>query len=221
MTINDHTIKTDILKRIRRDTRINDAMIDVSVSMGHAVLSGVVSSYRKKLAVQLKVKQTRGVISVDNRLEVFYSQEVSNPPDQQIKKTVETILKAHPDIDHTKVEIEITAGKVTLTGSVKGFWQLHTIEELVANVIGVIDLKNELTVVPTEEVNDEAIAQDIMEELKGSTLIDQSQILVEVANGTVILSGTVNNYGAEKEAYEAAMQQNGVKRVTNNISVAF
>ncbi len=45
--------------------------------------------------------------------------------------------------------------------------------------------------------------------------------MVEVANGTVILSGTVNNYGAEKEAYEAAMQQNGVKRVTNNIAVAF
>lgn len=60
-----------------------------------------------------------------------------------------------------------------------------------------------------------------MEELESSNEIDPSQVLVEVENGTVILSGTVKYRAAEKEAYEATIQQPGVKHVVNNLSVAF
>lgn len=56
MATNDRSVKADILMRIRRDSRINDATIDVSVSNGLVTLTGIVSSYKKKPALQLKAK---------------------------------------------------------------------------------------------------------------------------------------------------------------------
>ena len=83
------------------------------------------------------------------------------------------------------------------------------------------DLKNELTVVPSEKFSDELIARGIVEELEICDEIDPSQVLVEVENGTVILSGTVKSYTAVMKAYEATIQQPGVKHVENNLSIAF
>jgi len=220
MTLIDQKIKADILMRIRRDSRINDTMIEVEVKNGLVQLGGVVSSYTKKLAVQIKAKQTRGVISVDNQLEVFYPHAYGNPPSEEIQKTAEAILSANSDIDETKIDIAIDAGIVTLKGSVKFFWQLHRVEEMIANIIGVVNLKNELAVVPSEKINNEIIAAQIMEELADSEIIDQSQILVEVEDGTVILSGTVKTYAAKKEAFEAVVHKPGVKHLTNNIAIA-
>lgn len=221
MTLNDQKIKADILMRIRRDSRINDAMIDAEVRNGLVNLIGTVSSYAKKLAVQLKVKQTRGVISVDNQLKVFYPHTYGLPLPEEIRKTAETILAADPDIDETKIDIHLDSGTVTLKGSVKFFWMLPRVEEIISNIIGVLDLKNELAVVPTEKVDDEIIAAQIMEELVNSETVDQSQVLVEVEDGAVILSGTVKNYAARDEVYNAVMYKPGIKSITNNIAVAF
>jgi osmotically-inducible protein OsmY len=207
--------------RIRRDSRINDATINISVNSGLVTLAGIVSSYKKKLAVQLKAKQTWGVVSVDNRLQVFFDTEIGNPPQETIKKNAETILAVNSDIDESKIDVEIDSGIITLRGSVKWFWQLHRVDELISNIVGVIDVKNELTVVPSEKFIDEIIARDIAEELESSDEIDPSQVLVEVENGTVILSGTVRNYTAVMKAYEATIQQPGVKHVENNLSIAF
>jgi osmotically-inducible protein OsmY len=208
------------MKRIRRDSRINDAMIEVDVNNGIAKVTGLVSSYKKKLAVDLKVKHTRGVVSVDNLLEVFYPEEYGNPSREQIKKTVETILTVNPEIDDKRIDIDVASGIVTLKGSVKWFWQLHKTEDLISNIVGVKGLKNELTVVPTEKIGDEVIAEAIMDELGASDLVDQSNILVEVHNGAVTLSGSVKTFAAENEAYEAAIQQPGVTLVLNNIALA-
>lgn len=66
----------------------------------------------------------------------------------------------------------------------------------------------------------EAITTNDQSILESSGEIEPSQVLVEVENGTVILSGTVKSYAAEKEAYEATIQQPGVKNAVNNLSVA-
>ena len=219
MNMKDLQLEAGILKRIRRDSRINDALIDVKVNNGFVVISGVVSTYKKKLAVQLKVKQIQGVLTVDNQIEVHYHREYGNPPSDRIKKTVESILSAASDIDESKISIDLDAGALTLKGSVTWFWQLHRIEELVSNIIGVIDIKNELSVVPSERISDEIIAREISKELEHAERIDPSQILIEVKHGTVILSGSLRSHTAEQEVYDAAIQQAGVTKIVNNIAI--
>jgi len=220
MKTKDQPLETNILNRIRRDSRINDAMIKVKVNNGLVVLTGIVSTYKKKLAVQLKVKQTHGVLSVENQIEVHYHREFGNPPDDMIKKTAASILAAASDIDESKIDLVLEAGVLTLRGSVTWYWQLHRVDELVSNIIGVIDVKNELTVVPSEKISDEIIALEITKELEHADHIDPSQILIEVKHGTVILSGTLRTYAAEQEAYDATIQQAGVTKIVNNITIA-
>ena len=195
-------------------------MVDVKVNNGHAVLTGNVPTYKKKLAIQLKAKKTRGVVSVDNRMDVHYHNEFGTLPPEMIKKTAESVLSANSDIDETRINVDLIDGVLTLTGSVTWFWQLHRVEELMSNIIGIVDVFNELAVVPSKKIGDEIIAREILEELEHADHVAPDQILVEVKNGRVILSGSVGTYLAEQEAYEAAIQQAGVTRVVNNISIA-
>ena len=219
MTRDDRKIRSDIIRRIHRDARISGALVDVDVVGGVAVLTGTVSTYKKKLALQLKAKQTRGVVSVDNRIEVVYANEFGNPPQTAILETAKHLLAIDADLDESAILVDINDGVATLKGSVKWFWQLRRVEELIGNIIGVIDLKNELTVVPSESIHDEIIASDIMDELKSLDHIEPDRILVEVENGAVTLSGSVDTYADENAVYEAAMQQPGATRVTNNVTV--
>lgn len=218
---NDNSkLESAIIKRIHRDSRINDAMVEVRVRHGHVLLTGIVPTYKKKLAIQLKAKRTRGVTSVENRMEVLYAGEYGNPSDEMIKNTAESVLTANPDIDASKIFVAVNTGVLTLKGSVTWFWQLHRVEDLISNIIGVVDVKNELTVVPSEKISDEIIAREIVAELEQADHADPGKILVEVKNGSVILSGSVRTYLAEQEAYEAAIQQAGVTLVVNNIGIA-
>ncbi len=106
MKTKDQQIETDILKRICRDSRINDALIDVKVNNGLVVLTGVVPTYKKKLAIQVKAKQTHGILSVDNRIDVHYHREYGNPSNEMIKKTAESILSDASDVDESKITLE-------------------------------------------------------------------------------------------------------------------
>ena len=92
-------IETNILNRIRRDSRINDAINKVKVNNGLVVLTGIVSTFKKKLAAQLKAKKTHGVLSVGNQIEVHYHRKFENPPIHMIKKTAVSILAAASNID--------------------------------------------------------------------------------------------------------------------------
>lgn len=218
--MDDKKIKADLLMRIRRDSRINEATIDVNVNNGLVILRGKVTSFKKKLALQVKAKKTRGVISVENRVKVVYPYEHGNPPVGIIKETAENVLQANSDIDKTKIQVSVDSGIVTLRGTVQWYWQLQRAEELLANIIGVVDISNELIVVPSENITDEKIAEQIVDELADSDLVNLDQLLIKVEKGIVFLSGTVKGYAAECEVYDATIQQPGVKQVQNNILVA-
>jgi osmotically-inducible protein OsmY len=158
--------------------------------------------------------------AVENRVKVVYPYEHGNPPVGIIKETAENVLQANSDIDKTKIQVSVDSGIVTLRGTVQWYWQLQRAEELLANIIGVVDISNELIVVPSENITDEKIAEQIVDELADSDLVNLDQLLIKVEKGIVFLSGTVKGYAAESEVYDATIQQPGVKQVQNNILVA-
>ena len=100
-------------------------------------------------------------------------------------------------------------------------WRTFPLEELISNIIGVVDVIDELAVVPTENISDEVIAARILEELSDSGIVDPGQVLVEVEDGAVILSGMVKNYAVYNEVCNSARHMSGIRSITNNIAVAF
>jgi osmotically-inducible protein OsmY len=65
----------------------------------------------------------------------------------------------------------------------------------------------------------EEIRNDVKEQLAWDTRVDSSNIEVDVADATVILSGTVSDYTALRSVEEAARYTSGVLEVTNNLTI--
>jgi osmotically-inducible protein OsmY len=67
--------------------------------------------------------------------------------------------------------------------------------------------------------SDSRIHHDVIEELKWDTRVDETDVGVEVDDGVVTLSGTVNSYAKRIAAEDAAHRTPGVLDVVNDIKV--
>ncbi|OZV69799.1 BON domain-containing protein [Winogradskyella aurantia] len=68
---------------------------------------------------------------------------------------------------------------------------------------------------------DASIKKDVLDELAWEKTVDETEIGVEVENGVVTLSGTVDNYYKKMAAEKAAKRVYGVKAVAEDIVVKF
>lgn len=66
---------------------------------------------------------------------------------------------------------------------------------------------------------DSEVQQDVIRELKWDTRVDETDVGVQVDEGVVTLSGTVNSWGKRHAAAEAAHRVFGVLDVANDITV--
>ena len=67
--------------------------------------------------------------------------------------------------------------------------------------------------------SDDRIKEDVSERLRDDPNIDASEIEVEVQNGIVTLTGTVNSRREKRAAADCAEDVSGVDDVTNNLRV--
>ncbi len=84
---------------------------------------------------------------------------------------------------------------------------------------GVIDVVNKLAVVPTEDINDKLIAEDIEAALERNLYVNAEDVTVKVENGEVTLTGSVPNWHARGKAYDVAAYTLGVKDVHDYLTI--
>jgi osmotically-inducible protein OsmY len=82
--------------------------------------------------------------------------------------------------------------------------------------VGVVDIINELAVVPTESLEDKIIAHKIIRSYERNPQIDPNEITLEVKNGAVKLEGTVPSRTAMQSAIYRAKFAPGVKAILNS-----
>src|SRR5450631_2426443 len=68
--------------------------------------------------------------------------------------------------------------------------------------------------------SDSQIATDIQNKLSADSGLQGKQLVVQAANGSVTLSGTVDNDAERDAAAKYASSEAGVKQVVNNLQVA-
>jgi len=66
--------------------------------------------------------------------------------DERIKEEISDMLTSHPEIDPSEVEIKVSIGEVTLTGTASSRHEKRLIEDLASQVSGVSDVTNQLRV---------------------------------------------------------------------------
>ncbi len=219
MPITDERIKQDVLEQFDRDTRMKDSKIEVEVQDGTVKLSGEVPHHAGRKAAEEIAKAVPGALSVENHIAVLYPTRITSPRDEEIGDHLSQIIEWNPYIDKTAVDISVGNGIVKLTGSTDSLWKKERIEEMALDTKGVLDVINELAVVPTENIRDQEIGNTIFRSLDKNPNIDASSVNVEVVNGKVILEGKVPNRQSYQIAMDAARYAPGVKNVINELKI--
>lgn len=212
-------IRAEVSSQLFWDNRIDESNINVDVSGGRVILSGTVPTYSDRRQAEEDAYLISGVRYVDNRLTVSPT-TFPVPGDEKVASNIRNILEWNPALDSSRVEVSVTDGKVTLTGSVDSYWQKSRMGYLVSHVGGVIDVQNLLLVQPAEAVTDQDIRKDIESTLARNTFIISSRIKVQVNEGIVTLAGTVDDYLTCRTAQDIAKYTSGVIDVRNKLVIA-
>jgi osmotically-inducible protein OsmY len=215
----DEELKKKIIDHLYWDGRIDASDVKVEVNNRKVNLTGSVPNYAASEAALFTVWSAKGVIGVDNKLDVKPLIDGKVPVDTDIEKNIKQILNWNKSIYGPKIDVSVDAGIVTLKGNVDAFWKKMKVEELVSHVLGVVKIVNLIAIVPSKSIADEVISRDILEALNRSDNIDADAIDVKVKEGLVTLSGAVGNWFAYRTAWNCAVNTTGVKDVENKLTI--
>lgn len=86
-------------------------------------------------------------------------------------------------------------------------------------VLGVVDVVNEIAVVPPPVTDEVQIGEVIERVFRRHAELDAQNITVELMGQTVILRGVVSSWSEREEAEKVAWRSPGVKHVNNVVHI--
>jgi osmotically-inducible protein OsmY len=143
--------------------------------------------------------------------------------DAWITSDTKVRLMANTSTPAFDINVDTTDGKVTLFGTVPTAEAKRAAEAEARAVSGVKSVDNRLTIVPASEEkqvenNDAAIKDRVVKRLDDIPDIGDD-VSVEVSNGTVRLTGTVDSQGERLQAITTARATTGVRSVVDSLQV--
>lgn len=142
--------------------------------------------------------------------------------DELIKTDVVNQLRWDDRIDASDVTVKVDKGRVTLGGFAPSMRSKNAAFDNAFLINGVLSVENNIKVrFPETKVMpmDQAIRDNIINNLTFNTSLSPYNIGVEVEKGWVKLKGTVASYWEKLEAEDEALYVDGVVGVTNNLAI--
>jgi osmotically-inducible protein OsmY len=139
--------------------------------------------------------------------------------DIDIRRDVESELRADPDIDATDIAVSVKGGTVTLAGYVRSFSQKWEAERAAKRVSGAAAVANDIEVrLPVfNQRPDPEIARDAAAAIQAELPYSADHIRVVVRDGWITLEGTAEWHYQRERAEKAVRRLRGVKGVINSI----
>jgi osmotically-inducible protein OsmY len=138
-------LEDDVRSAIARDSRILDPnAIAVSGDGGIVTLRGNVRSFKQRRAAVEDAKDIAGVYEVIDELVVHLRDDVW---DDEIRGAAIQSLIWDADVPAERIDVKVSAGWVTLTGSVEYEFQTDAAFDDVAMIKGVGGITNKINVV--------------------------------------------------------------------------
>lgn len=212
-------IRDKIKEQLKWDTRIDASQIEVDVKDKKVELTGKVPSLVGKTTATVSTISVASGYQVDNQLEVAYPEGFEVPSDAELRNSVRVTLRSYPLIDETDIDVLVDKGNVTLKGTVDAFWKKQRAEQMTGTISGILDIKNNIAVVPSERVVDEEIGKQVVNALERDSRVDVSQVDVSVSDGVVTLRGDVPDWAGYAAALYCASNTVAVKNVMSDLKV--
>jgi len=141
--------------------------------------------------------------------------------DYQIKQDVLDELDWDPEIEASRVGVEVTDGAVTLVGAVETYRQKQAAREAAKRVAGVRTLVDKLEIeLPIQHrLSDEGLAERIAHVLNWNVSADAKDIKAEVQNGVVTLTGELEYHFQRRNILDQIEHVAGVVNVIDQMTV--
>ncbi|MCB9767701.1 MAG: BON domain-containing protein [Candidatus Omnitrophica bacterium] len=237
----DTEIERAVEDALLYDPRVVSFNVSVEADHGAITLRGDVDNLKAKSSAEQTARNTVGVVQVDNRLTVT----PLTVSDEAIETDVAQALIADPFVDRYKIDVNSTNGIVSLYGDVDNAYEKGQAEDVASRVNGVLFVENHLEVSDNDELysydpyvddwliddyawgdfdrtyswqSDKQLKDEVEDQLFWSPFVNSDTIDVNVDDGEVHLTGTVDSYDEYRTATKNAFDA-GAVIVDNDLTI--
>ncbi len=222
---NDFEIKSEVERHLKADVWLDDDYIDVEVRNGTVYLSGSVASARE-ISRAIEDAWVIGVnkvhtdsLNIDfsplNRLQKQDQEKL--PHSSALERAIRDAFFWDPRVKSLNPTVIVENGVATLRGTVSNLKAKLAAGSDAKNTYGIWRVKNFLQVRPETQPEDEKIKKNVIKVLDRDPYLGRYDLEVDVVNGRVILSGTVDWFFEKARARDVIAGLAGVISVDNNI----
>jgi osmotically-inducible protein OsmY len=214
--IQDIQIRQDVELELLYDAGVNAATIGVAVNDGVVTLTGTVSSYAEKMAAVHAAERVQFVRAVACELNV----DLPGPEewtDADLARAVANVLAWNSSVPLGRIRVEVENGWITLEGTVDWQYQKSAAVAAVTFLRGVRGINDLVNVNPL--VSAENTKEQIEAGLRRCATIDVRNLLVEVHDDKVVLTGSVHSIPERDEVERIAWSAPGVSDVANHVAI--
>ena len=215
----DSQIRHDVLAEIERDWRFEPAELGVEVDHGVVTLVGTVSSYEKLLVAADIAAAIAGIKGVANKLTVK-PRDLAPADDEQLAASIRAALETDPVVPDEKIELIVRDRVATLGGKVDYAYQRKAAADSVRRIYGVTAVHDNISVEPPRQT-DADMRREIESALVRRIPAAAKRIRVDVKEGVVTLTGSVQFFTERLQAEKAAWMTEAVRNVVNNLTTTW
>jgi len=213
----DTELRNAVTTELLTDSRLTPMDLEVSVEHGHVILGGTVANnYQKQIASE-DARDVLGVAWVTNHL----SARSPRRDDSRIRSDIVTDFATDEALWDQPITVAVKDGVVTLSGKVERGYDKPHAKMLAGRVRGVTEVIDNLIVNWAQERDDAIVFKRIVDRLKADWLMgpEHKSLDIQVEDGVVTLTGTVDNWGQRTEIEDVVLRTQGVRAVDNRLRV--
>jgi osmotically-inducible protein OsmY len=218
-TKTDADLQKSAIRALAIDPQVDETAIGVSLYHGVVTLNGVVGSWAEKHAASEAAHTVAGVLDVANDIEI-------RPPwstrrsDADIAAAVRRALERDTPTPGRGIQSTVCdGGHVILTGAVATLQDRDEAERVVASLVGVQLVTNQIVIAAPPVAADELRAS-VKAALERHVAREADRITIAIDGHTVVLSGSVASWRERQAVIGAARGTPGVQRVEDRLVIA-
>jgi osmotically-inducible protein OsmY len=213
----DKELAQRIMRELKWDSRIEWATINLQVNDAVATLTGVVSSYAKKIAAHEAAHRVAGVLDVANDIEVKPI-DLFARTDKEIASAVRNALEWDALVPNELIRSTVSDGWVTLEGDVDYWREREDAERAILLLAGVVGVINQITI-RKRPVDPRELREHIEYALERRADREAERLRVDVHDGAVDLWGRVHSWQEKRAIIGSIGHAPGVTEVKDHLRI--